>query len=315
MVTFAAFTIASAAASAATYPFVSIMPIALSAIVRFSPSLTHGVGWSSSRPGAAGSCPAGPLLGPAAAGRLACLRRPPGLLVDRADDQRVERRRLAGEPRRRDRALCDQHPFTHPAAEHVERDETLAGALRLHLKEGAVRDLRQPTGGPDVAGHLRGKHQRSLSISTPTARARSRASGVSTARRPSTSLAPARAAWRTIASVTAPLSTRCAGCTDPGPAAAASRNRSRPARNASRCLGFSNNRSSRLTNASRSASFRKLTVSTASTCSRTVCASPGCPSPARPATPSSPAGSPPWVPADRSPGAPAGRPPGVPADR
>src|SRR5215471_18919719 len=180
MVTFAAFTIASAAASAATYPFVSIMPIALSAIVRFSPSLTHGVGWSSSRPGAAGSCPAGPLLGPAPAGRL------------------------AREPRRRDRALRDQHPLAHPAAEHVERDETLAGALGLHLQEGPVRDLRQPAGGPDVAGHLRGKHQRSLSISTPAARARSRASGVSTARRPSTSRVPARAAWRTIASVTAP---------------------------------------------------------------------------------------------------------------
>src|SRR6266699_623790 len=67
MVTFAAFTIASAAASAATYPFVSIMPIALSAIVRFSPSLTHDAGWSWSRPGAAGSCPAGPRPGPALA--------------------------------------------------------------------------------------------------------------------------------------------------------------------------------------------------------------------------------------------------------
>src|SRR5215813_12785361 len=228
MVTFAAFTIASAAASAATYPFVSIMPIALSAITRFSPSLTHDVGWSSSRPGAAGSCPAGPLLGtgpllgPAPPGGLARFRRPPGLIVDRADDQRVDRRRLAGEPRRRDRALRDQHPFAHPAAEHVERDEPLAAALRLDLKEGPVRDLRQPAGGPDVAGHLRGKHQRSLSISTTAARARSRASGVSTARRPSTSRAPARAAWRTIASVTAPLSTRWAGCTDPGPAAARS---------------------------------------------------------------------------------------------
>src|SRR5262249_1319423 len=84
----------------------------------------------------------------------------------------------------RDRALRDQHPLAHPAAEHVERDETLAGALGLHLKEGAVRDLGQPAGGPDVAGHLRGKHQRSLSISTPAARARSPARRVSTPRRP-----------------------------------------------------------------------------------------------------------------------------------
>src|SRR6266496_1842512 len=240
MVTFAAFTIASAAASAATYPFVSIMPIALSAIVRFSPSLTHDAGWSWSRPGAAGSCPAGPRPGPAPAGGLARFRRPPGLLVDRADDQRVDRRRLAGEPRRRDRALRDQHPFAHPAAEHVERDETLAAALRLHLKEGPVRDLRQPAGGPDVAGHLRGKHQRSLSISTPATRARSRASGVSTARRPSTSRAPDRSASLTAASVTAPLSMRCDGRAEPAAGGVASRNLTRPARRSSRCFGFSN---------------------------------------------------------------------------
>src|SRR2546429_8518579 len=101
MVTFAAFTMASAAASAATYPFVSIMPIALSAIVLFSPSLTHDAGWSSSRPGAAGSCPAGPLLGPAPAGGLARFRRPPRLLVDRAGDQRVDPPRPAGRPRPR----------------------------------------------------------------------------------------------------------------------------------------------------------------------------------------------------------------------
>src|SRR5262249_11997302 len=122
----------------------------------------------------------------------------------------------------RDRAWSHQHRLAPPAAEHVERDETLAGPLRLDLEEGPVRDLRQPTGGPDVAGHSRGKHQRSLSISTPAARARSRASGVSTARRPSTSRAPARAAPATMASVTAPFSIRCAGRTAPCPSAAPS---------------------------------------------------------------------------------------------
>src|SRR5215469_7718843 len=131
--------------------------------------------------------------------------------VDRPDDERVDRRWLAGEPRGGDRALGDEDPFPHTAAEHVERHEPDPAALRLDLQERAVRYLRQPAGRPDVSDHRRGKHQRSFTISTPAARARSRPSGVSTARGPSTSLAPALAAAATIASVTAPLSTRWLG--------------------------------------------------------------------------------------------------------
>src|SRR6201987_4392832 len=110
MVTFAALTMASPAASAATYPLVSINPIALSAIVSF---LSVWSGW----------------------GR-----------VDGADDQGVDGRRLAGEPRGRDRALGDQHPLAHAAAEHAEGDAQLAAlsipGLHLHLEEGPVGQAR-----------------------------------------------------------------------------------------------------------------------------------------------------------------------------
>src|SRR5579862_1574655 len=73
MVTLAALTMASPAARAATYPLVSINPIALSAIADFLSARGSGV------------------------------------RVDGADDQRVDGRRLAREIRGRDRALGDQH--------------------------------------------------------------------------------------------------------------------------------------------------------------------------------------------------------------
>src|SRR5690242_4111881 len=169
IVTLAALTMASPAARAATYPLVSIRPIALSAIA-------HSFGsW---------------------------------IWIDRADDQCVERRRLAGEPGRRHRALDDEHALSHPAAEHVEGDEPLAAAFGLHFEEGAVGQLGQAARGPDVPDHRCGQHQRSFSIGTPLARARSLASGVSTAPRPSTSRSPACAAALTTRSVTAPRSMR-----------------------------------------------------------------------------------------------------------
>src|SRR5580692_8868147 len=256
MVTLAALTMASPAASAATYPLVSIKPIALSAIADFL-SVRAWPGW----------------------GR-----------VDGADDQRVDGRRLAGEPRGRDRALGDQDPLAHAAAEHVERDHALPAALGLHLEERAAGQAGHAAGRPHASDHRRGQHQRSLEISTPLARARSLASGVSTAPGPSTSRSPARAASRTTFSVTAPRSMRradgpaepftadrplapllpdtvetgevwvpdeaCGACECAG---TASRNRLRPARRSSRASG---SRSSSLaTNAVRSSSVERLTVS------------------------------------------------------
>src|SRR6516165_2300185 len=214
-------------------------------------------------------------------------------LVDRADDERVDRWRFAGEPGGGDRALRNEDTLTHAAAQHVERHQPGSRALGLHFQEGPVRYLRQPAGGPDVSDHHRGKHQRSFTISTPVARARSRASGVSTARRPSTSRAPARADAATIASVTAPFSMRWLGWADPPATGAASRNRRRPARRASRCFGFSNKCNSCNTNDPSSASVLIDTTSTDSTCSRTVCGNPGCagapvPWPVPPARPPAP---------------------------
>src|SRR5262249_18251546 len=125
------------------------------------------------------------------------------------------RRRLAGEPGRRDRSLGNEHALAHAAAEHVEGDHPLAGAVCFHLEEGTVGQFGQPARGPDAPDHRCGQHQRSLSICTPLARARSLASGVSTAPRPSTSRCPARAAWLIMASVTAPRSMRRADVDSP----------------------------------------------------------------------------------------------------
>src|SRR5262245_52274068 len=95
MVTLAALTIASAAASAATYPLVSIIPIALLGIVFLLVSylLTAGRG----------------LL-------------PAGIGVDGTDDERVHGGWRAGEPVRGNRPLRNQHALTHAATEHIERD-------------------------------------------------------------------------------------------------------------------------------------------------------------------------------------------------
>src|SRR6201986_1221168 len=236
IVTLAALTMASPAASAATYPLVSISPIALSAIFTLLLDLAFWI-W-----------------------------------VDRTDDQRVDRRRLAGEPGRRDRALGDERALAHPAAEHVEGDHPLARAVGLHLEEGAVGQFGQPARGPDAPDHGCGQHQRSFSIGTPLARARSAASGVSTAPRPSPSRWPLRAAALITASVTAPRSMRRTGADSParsapltaatGPGVVrslASLNRFRPDRSSSRWSGSRS--SSRCTNAARSSSVERLTVS------------------------------------------------------
>src|SRR6185312_2491699 len=99
MVTLAALTIASAAASAATYPLVSIIPIALLGIFFSLPSQCFL------------------LLGVRVARLLpACIG------VDGSDDQGVHRWWCAGEPVGGDRPLRDKDALADPAAEDVEGD-------------------------------------------------------------------------------------------------------------------------------------------------------------------------------------------------
>src|SRR3954451_16824989 len=84
IVTLAALTMASAAASAATYPLVSIMPMASFAMSLFlSCALDNAEG---------------------------------SRLVDGTDHQRVERWVRVGEVRRGDRPGGDEHPLADPAA-------------------------------------------------------------------------------------------------------------------------------------------------------------------------------------------------------
>src|SRR6185436_14390399 len=115
MVTFAALTMASAAASAATKPLVSIMPSAL--------DMCLSVLWLKLL-----------LLGVAG-------------LVQRADDERVDRDLAAAEPGGRGGAGHHHDLLAFAAAEHVDGDDA-AAALRLHFEEGAGRDMLDLLGGP-----------------------------------------------------------------------------------------------------------------------------------------------------------------------
>ena len=115
----------------------------------------------------------------------ALLRGGRGRLVERPDDQRVDRRVRVAEPARGDRAGGDQHALADAAAEDVEGDQRRA-VVRPHLEEGAARQLRRRGASPRSSRSPAFQHRFSFSISTPSARAFSRASGVSTARGPST---------------------------------------------------------------------------------------------------------------------------------
>src|SRR5262245_1328533 len=182
-------------------------------------------------------------------------------LVDRTDDERINGRGLAGEPGGGDRSGRDQDALADAAAQNVEGDEPRALAvLQLDLQHGAARDLLQALGGPHVADDDCPLHGHSLSISTPSCRALSRASGVTTTPLPTTSRLPALAAAMTLFSVTMPLSTRSpppgAGSASTALRARFSRNLSRPAWIASRWS------STRRTKAASSASVAMLTSST-----------------------------------------------------
>src|SRR5438034_10541668 len=101
-------------------------------------------------------------------------------VVDRPDDERVDGWVRVAEPARRDRAGRDQDALADAAAEDVERDEA-AAAVDLDLEEGAVRKLVDAPRRPDRADHAAFQHRFSLWMVTPSVRATSRASGVSTA--------------------------------------------------------------------------------------------------------------------------------------
>src|SRR5882724_4433460 len=163
-----------------------------------------------------------------------------------------------------DRAGGDQHALAHAAAQHVEGDESGALAvLDLDFQQGAARDLLQALGGPHVADDDCALHGHSLSISTPSCRALSRASGVNTTPLPTTSFLPALAAAMTFFSVTMPSSIRSlprVGSVSAELRERFRRNLSRPDCTASRCFG--SNASSRRAKTFSSASVATATSST-----------------------------------------------------
>ena len=128
-----------------------------------------------------------------------------GLLVERADDQCVERR-VPAEVARGDRACRDQDPLAGTVPEGVERDQRRA-VVGLYLQQAplgssrpAASSTRSPS--PSLSASLAPVR------SDPQGARLSRARGVEHVRRPSTSFAPASAAGLTVRSVTAPCSTR-----------------------------------------------------------------------------------------------------------
>src|SRR5262245_33069745 len=138
MVTLAALTIASAAASAATYPLVSIIPIALLGIV-FLLVLCWYPHWDGAGRG---------LL-------------PARVVVDGTDDERVHRGWRAGEPVRGNRPLRNQHPLAHTATEDIERDHARPRPVRLDLEEGTGGEPLDAARRPNLAGDFRCNHRRS----------------------------------------------------------------------------------------------------------------------------------------------------------
>src|ERR1051325_80514 len=149
MMTFAALTMASAAASAATKPLVSIMPIAL--------DMGVSVLWLE-------------LVG------LLLLRLLAGL-VQRADDERVDRDLSAAEPGRRGGTGHHHDLFAFAAAQHVECHDA-AAAFGLDFQERAGGDVLDALGGPVPADHVTAYHGLVLSKVRPRVRARSLARGV-----------------------------------------------------------------------------------------------------------------------------------------
>src|SRR5262245_61219244 len=130
-------------------------------------------------------------------------------LVDGADDEGIERRRLALKPGGGDRAGGHQHPLADAAAQHVEGNEPRAFAvLQLDLQHGAAGHFLQAFGGPDIADHGCTNHGYSLSITTPNCRALSRANGVTATPFATVNLFPFLAAATICRSATSPLSMR-----------------------------------------------------------------------------------------------------------
>src|SRR5579859_7422324 len=186
-----------------------------------------------------------------------------GLSVQRPDDQSIERRMLGSKPARGDRARGDEDALAEPAAEDVEGDEPGA-VVRLDLEECAAGDPVDAPGGPHRTRHGGLQHVLSFSISTPSAFAWSRASGVRTAPRPRTSRAPSSAARRTMRSVTAPFSMRRAGAPplERGTGAVGrNANRTCPVRIACRSRGLSRRLARERTKLFRSSSLSMLTLS------------------------------------------------------
>src|SRR4051794_10939238 len=145
MVTLAAFTMASAAASAATYPLVSIIPMAL---FDMTVLLTNGSKLLAHRRGRS--------------------------FVDRADDQRVDRWGLAGKPCGCDRAGCDNHLLAFAAAERIEGEQLRARFVDRDLQHGPRRDFAELLGGPDAARdggfqHLASPFDPDLQLACPVA--------------------------------------------------------------------------------------------------------------------------------------------------
>src|SRR5215211_6198129 len=147
IVTLAAFTMASAAAKAATYPLVSTNPMAFD--IFLSPSIDS---------------------------RSGCL------FIENADDQRVDNGLAVLEPSSGNRTRRHQHPFAGSSAQRIIGNEPLAGSFLFEsdFKERSARQFAQPFRCPYISDHDACLHGLVLTSSSFNSRALSRASGVTT---------------------------------------------------------------------------------------------------------------------------------------
>src|SRR5205823_9802749 len=132
--------------------------------------------------------------------------------IENADHQRIDDGIAVLEPALGDRALGHEHPFADAGAQGIESDEALLAWILLldrDFEERSRRQLFEPLRRPHLACDNSGLHGLSLTISSFTSPALSRASGVIATPLASMTRLLARPMSMTIASVSTPLSRRC----------------------------------------------------------------------------------------------------------